>query len=295
MIVVGHDGSVASELALAFADAEAVRRGGGEVVVVRAWNYPPALLVPAGPRLPVGDADEMADGQARALRHLAAEHPPPAGVSRRLVVGEGSPGRVLLEASEAADLLVVGTRGMGRVAGLILGSASLHAVGHAACPVLVVPPEAVPPEAADRRSRRLMVGHDGSAPADAALRWAVEDAARDGGSVRVITAVEVPYLEGSVFAGPPLDRGRLLQTERDQAAERVREVVADAPRLGVRVTVEAREGHPVEVLAALSGDVDMVVIGRHGRGTLAPSIAGSVSRTLPAQVHTPVVVVPHPG
>ncbi len=135
-IVVGVDGSKASDLALAWAADEARRRK-VELRVVHAWHMPYADGFPLGPA-PV-DPTLIEDG-ARQVLSNAVEHADTSGipvVDKRLVSGGAA--AALLAESEDADLVVVGARGLGGFAGLLLGSVSAQVVHHAACPVVVVP------------------------------------------------------------------------------------------------------------------------------------------------------------
>ncbi len=99
-----------------------------------AWQYPTTwgstIPLPDGYD-PAADARAVADPVATALR---AEFPT-VDVTNRLV--EGHPAEVLVDASRHAVLLVVGSRGHGAFAGMLLGSVSEHCVTHAHCPVLV--------------------------------------------------------------------------------------------------------------------------------------------------------------
>jgi nucleotide-binding universal stress UspA family protein len=74
-------------------------------------------------------------------RALADAGEPAAGVEVEPVVREGAPARVLLEEADKADLLVVGSRGLGGFRGLLLGSVSQQCSHHAPCPVVIVPHE----------------------------------------------------------------------------------------------------------------------------------------------------------
>jgi nucleotide-binding universal stress UspA family protein len=147
-IVVGVDGSPGSLAALRFALGQA-RRSGSVVVAVHAWALPlseaapgPFLLELPGPGgRPLDEiVDELARGaRARleaALRQVEAEAE---GIEVEARVVEGPSARVLIEASEGADLLVVGSRGHGGFAGLLLGSVSQQCAHHARCPVVIVP------------------------------------------------------------------------------------------------------------------------------------------------------------
>lgn len=137
-IVVGVDGSDSSIGALRWAFEEAARRG-SDLDVVHAWSHP--FLGEMGVMVPNPvDATVMAD-HARAVidRCITSAGPPPAGVHCEPIVVEGDDAAMLLEAAVGADLLVVGSRGRGGFASLLLGSVSQQCALHASCPVVIVP------------------------------------------------------------------------------------------------------------------------------------------------------------
>jgi nucleotide-binding universal stress UspA family protein len=137
-IVVGVDGSEGSVAALRFALEEAKIRG-TELKAVSAWHVPPAVYG-AGMAPAAIDVDEYRKLAEKALAATVAEAAPGALDSVTLILREGGPSDVLLEESKNADLLVVGTRGLGGFKGLLLGSVSQQVAHHASCPVVVVPP-----------------------------------------------------------------------------------------------------------------------------------------------------------
>lgn len=135
-IVVGVDGSESSIRALEYAVEEARRRD-ADITAVLAYRwityYPGAEFGSVQP--PPRDKVE-----AEAMHELLeALETVPKDVPIDPVVLEGPAARVLIEAAADADLLVVGSRGRGGFAGLLLGSTSHQVVSHAPCPVLVVP------------------------------------------------------------------------------------------------------------------------------------------------------------
>jgi nucleotide-binding universal stress UspA family protein len=138
MIVVGVDGSKSAQAALRFALDEARLRGAG-VRAVAAWHVPAAAYGAAFDPALVTGLEPNARG---ALEHaLAAAGEDAAGVDVETVVKEGVPARVLLEEASDADLLVVGSRGLGGFRGLLLGSVGQQCSHHAPCPVVIVPHE----------------------------------------------------------------------------------------------------------------------------------------------------------
>ncbi|MGV9728136.1 universal stress protein [Streptomyces albogriseolus] len=137
-IVVGVDGSPSSREALRWAARQAALTG-GTVRALTSWDYP--QYHGALGWLPPSSGDEEAlETRAREDLTRCVEETlgarPPADV--RTEVHYGTPAGVLLRAARDASLLVVGSRGLGGFAGLLLGSVAQHCVQHAACPVVVV-------------------------------------------------------------------------------------------------------------------------------------------------------------
>lgn len=137
-IVVGVDGSDCSDAALRWA-SENAQEHGAELVVVTVWREPPPQVAPPYGSYPWGvetHAEENAQKlqDAALVRVLGGE--PEVKVTTQ--VTEGNAAKVLVDASRDADLLVVGTRGHGGFAGLLLGSVSQQVAAHAACTVAIV-------------------------------------------------------------------------------------------------------------------------------------------------------------
>jgi nucleotide-binding universal stress UspA family protein len=132
-VVVGVDGSEASLDALRYAVRLATLLRGG-LTVVAAWQYPVSYGLVA---LPAGlDVEADTRGMVEAAVRTAAGEEPEVPVDISVV--EGHPAAVLVRAAEGADLLVVGSRGHGAFAGMLLGSVSTHCAQRAPCPVLIV-------------------------------------------------------------------------------------------------------------------------------------------------------------
>lgn len=135
-IVVGVDGSEGSKHALRWAARQAGFTG-ATLEVVTGWEYPAFFgFAPAVP-----DDIDYAELAARALTEaidevFGSDRPP--GLETQVIARH--PALALVEASEGADLLVVGSRGYGGFADALLGSVSTYCVHHAHCPVTVIRP-----------------------------------------------------------------------------------------------------------------------------------------------------------
>lgn len=136
MIVVGIDGSAGSRAALRFAAEESVLRQ-ATLKVVSAWHVPTGLYT--APTYIDLDLDALRQGAVDVAKQEIVQV---LGADRAstidIVAREGNAAQALLEESREAELLVVGSRGHGGFAGLLLGSVSQQCTAHAVCPVVVV-------------------------------------------------------------------------------------------------------------------------------------------------------------
>ena len=139
-IVVGVDGSSGSKHALAWAIAQA-HLTGATVEAVTSWQDPIAYGYSYGFPQGAYDGESFSSIMTKVLHdtisEVTADVATPVTITPRTL--EGHAAQVLLQAAEGAQLLVVGSRGHGTFAGILLGSVSQHCVQHAPCPVVVVP------------------------------------------------------------------------------------------------------------------------------------------------------------
>jgi nucleotide-binding universal stress UspA family protein len=196
-IVVGVDGSEHSMAALEWAAVQA-QRTGVDLEVVAAFG-------PGYRFLSRSEADKcMQEDVAEAM--VRAEKLAP-GVDITSTTFEGPPETGLITEGAGADLLVVGSRGLGGFKCLLLGSVSRACVHRARCPVVVVAQPGPASDALmterDERSHRIVVGIDGSPSSIAALEWAANQAERTGASLEVLMTWE--WLTGYGWSPMPPD------------------------------------------------------------------------------------------
>ena len=130
-IVVGVDGSESSRRALEWA-ADQAERTRAALMVITAWHWPAMMGAVPMPEVDFeGDARRVVVGMVDSLREAHPDLP------IDMQVTAGSAAQALVDASEGAELLVVGSRGHGAIAGSLIGSVSLHCVHQAHCPVLI--------------------------------------------------------------------------------------------------------------------------------------------------------------
>ncbi len=152
-IVVGVDGSAGSVAALRWALAEAHLRG-APLRLVHAYQLPYHLAgdsaVGLGPAAPVGYASQDLERLRESLEQAArralagtlerADGEAVDGIEVEQKIVEGPAAQILIEAGRGAALLVLGSRGRGGFAGLLLGSVSQQCAQHPPCPVVILPP-----------------------------------------------------------------------------------------------------------------------------------------------------------
>jgi len=137
-IVVGVDGSQPSKAALAWAVGQAELTN-ATVDAVIAWQYPIAFA--GAPFAPIGlvmDTDFAAAAEQVLDAAISETVDSSGSIKVSATTREGNPAKILLEAANGADMLVVGSRGHGGLTEALLGSVSQHCVHHAPCPVVII-------------------------------------------------------------------------------------------------------------------------------------------------------------
>jgi nucleotide-binding universal stress UspA family protein len=188
----------------------------------------------------------------------------------------------LVGESASADSMVVGSRGLGGFAGLMIGSVSMGVAGYAGCPVVIVR------GSSGAQHGRVVVGDDGSPCAQVALAYAAEQARARGVPLHVTYTWQMPVTP-SHPAGFSAVRASSSEQEVRMAAERLsawREKNRDIEVAGEQVV-----GHPAEALIKAGETADLVVVGSRGLGGFASAVLGSVSRTVLQHAVCPVAVV----
>ena len=207
-IVVGVDESAGAAAALRWAVREADVRG-WSLTAVLAWTYLDQHHVIVG--TPFDPSYGEADAVAALDSIVTATVGTARGASVELTVVNDHAAPALLDASEGADLLVVGARGLGRLRSLLLGSVSQQCLHHATCPVAIVRDGT---EQSAEGIARVVVGIDGSDTAGRALEWALEAGRLYHAAVEVVHAWEVPYGAGDRFVAVAFDSTPLEDAAR---------------------------------------------------------------------------------
>ncbi|MEV4393772.1 universal stress protein [Nonomuraea sp. NPDC049607] len=273
MIVAGVDGSPTGLLSVDWAAKEAVLRGVSLTVahVVPDWVCHPI----SGRYAEVGKW--MRDG-AKEVLAAAERHAREQGADVTTELVPGDPRAALIKTAEQAELLVVGSRGLGGVRGLLLGSVAHGVAAHAHTDVVLVrDPPAVP-------RGELVVGVDRSEGSLRALKFAFAEAELRGARLRAVEAWAWPRASGFDPADPEAER---------ETREALRTFLA-IPRQchpGVEVIEDVVHGHPVEVLREAASGADLLVVGSRGHGTLKGMLIGSVSQGMLHHGPCPLAIV----
>jgi nucleotide-binding universal stress UspA family protein len=206
----------------------------------------------------------------------------------------GPPALMVTGSGSGALMLVVGARGAGGFAAMLLGSVSRYAAMHASCPVVVVREET------GAVYREVVVGIRDPYDATATLPFAFDEAARRGATLVAVHAWHwspAPLGEPGAGAGAgagetvthPANHGKVLADGSRNLAETLRawrEKYQDVP-----VREDIVRGHPARVLASYTARADLVVIGRHGGHDTGPAI-GAVQHGVLNHAHGPVAIIP---
>lgn len=275
-IIVGVDRSEGAAAALRWA-ARLALDAGAELVVAEAWQYPPLpLLADAESYAP---ADEV-DGRVTAALGdwVRSTCDVDVAVDLTALRGEGARALSAAAAGSSADLLVVGTRGLGGVDRRLLGSVSRRLSETAPCPVVVVP------EGAGEAAGSFVVGLDGTPDSNAAFDLAARLAASCSGEVVMIHCV-APIGDG--LPGDALEQGREFGEQLLRARD------AELERRGVGHRAVLSFDPPRRALESIAAEeaARLVLIGARGAGSMEKLLLGSVSTYLSTCAERPVAVV----
>lgn len=280
-IVVGVDGSESALEAVVWA-AKTAQRQSKTLLILGAYEtqtaaYAPALVIPQDVIDVIRtEAETNVQKAAAAAREVAPS------VTVKVKYQEGRPGTLLVDESEHADLVVVGSRGLGGVKGLFLGSVGVDVAAHAKSPVLVYAGAGGPGP--------VVVGVDGSPLSEGALKSAFDYAAALGTSLRVVhtwTDLSADALYG--YGLEPEQLQRLADEAHEVVAERIAGFGSDYPDVEVeRIIVP--DG-PAAQLVEHAKDAQLLVVGSRGRGGFRGLLLGSTSQAVLHRATCPVLVV----
>ncbi|MFD5507900.1 universal stress protein [Streptomyces sp. NPDC127051] len=303
-VVAAVDGSEDSLRALEWARTEALRHGAALVV---AHVLPDSAQLYAARRSSLADPsqpEQYADPVGERVRDIlagAAELP----AEVRYDSLEGSVPEALRVSGEEARMLVMGSRGHGGFAALLLGSNSRAVASSAPCPVVVVPHAARSAGAdatAGPSAGRVVLGLHAAETADDVVAFAFAEAAARGTTVQVVSAYAIPPAPNMVVDNPfqvippegLADDGDAVPAEREMLrsqTERLEPFRARWPQ--VPVEQAAVPGDAAERLVTASRSAALVVVGRHHpRRSVGSLMIGSVAHAVLHHAHGPVAVVP---
>lgn len=289
-IVVGIDGSQQSGNALEWAVARA-RLAGERLELVNAYSLTPdidfygfhGLAASQSVDWFIEFSEQVLGVAAERVRELAPQ------LSCILTSKMGHPAQLLAAASEAADAVVVGRRGLGSAASVLLGSVSNRLTIDAKCPLVVVGEGELP------TTGPLVVGVDDSEFGTNALRYAIAEATVRKTSVKAVIAYEILH---HPFRGDPELIARMRAEVEAEAADTISRALDEAQRTGpgsVSVAHVAVEGRAAEAILNQADDAQLIVVGRHGKGLVRRVLLGSVSRQVLNDADRPVIVVDLPN
>lgn len=288
IVVVAVDGSEASKQAVRWAANTANKRG---IPLRLASSYTmPQFLYAEGMVPPQELFDDL---QAEALekideaRAIAHEMAPDIKVGH--TIAEGSPIDMLLEMSKSVTMIVMGSRGLGGLSGMVMGSVSGAVVSHAQCPVVVVREDSSVNE--DNKYGPVVVGVDGSEVSQRATEVAFAEASARGAELIAVHTWMDMQVQASL-AGLAAAQQQWDEVEREQTElliERIKPLAEQYPDVPVKKVIT--RDRPVRALAETSEGAQLLVVGSHGRGGFKGMLLGSTSRALLQSAPCPMMVV----
>ncbi|QGU05764.1 universal stress protein [Corynebacterium comes] len=288
IVVVAVDGSPASHNAVRWAANTANKRG-IPLRLASSYTMPQFLyaegMVPPQELFDDLQAETMEKiDEARAVAHEVAPE-----IKIGHTIAEGSPIDMLLDMSHDVTMIVMGSRGLGGLSGMVMGSVSAAVVSHASCPVVVVREDNQLDEAA--KYGPVVVGVDGSDVSEKATEIAFAEAdARGAELVAVHTWMDMQVQASLAGLSAAQQQWEVVEREQiDMLAERLAPMVEKYPNVEVRKVIT--RDRPVRALVENSEGAQLLIVGSHGRGGFKGMLLGSTSRALLQSAPCPMMVV----
>lgn len=288
IIVCAVDGSEASKTATKWAANTAVKRG-IPLRLVSSYSMPQFLyaegMVP--PQELYEDLEAETLEKIEEAKKVAIDFVPEVDVSHQ--IEEGSPIDMLLDLSEQCTMIVMGSRGLGGLSGMVMGSVSAAVVSHASCPVVVVREDNDVTE--ETKYGPVVVGVDGSGVSQKAIENAFKEADARGAELIAVHTWMDMQVQASL-AGLSAAQQQWQVVEEEQNALLGHRLAGWADHYpDVKVTKIVTRDRPVRALADASEGAQLLVVGSHGRGGFKGMLLGSTSRALLQAAPCPMMVV----
>jgi nucleotide-binding universal stress UspA family protein len=285
-VIVGVDGSEESLRAVEWAALE-TRRHGSSLRIVSAPAAVP--LMHAYHASPAEIAAALRGISARALdAAITRSEEVASGLSIDTGLLSGPSAVAVADCGSGASMLVVGARGTGGFAAMMLGSVSRYVATWAPCPVVVVREETTAVH------REIAVGIRDPEDVTGTFAFAFEEAALRGADLVAVHTwywlPSVPSASGPAGALRPPDPRQISAEAGRHLTAALEQWHGKYPE--VRVRQDVIRGHPARVLASYSARADLVVIGRHGHPAGPGPGIGSIQHAVLDHAHGPVAIVP---
>jgi nucleotide-binding universal stress UspA family protein len=282
-IVVGVDGSESSDRAVAWATDQAVAEHRALTLAHAINAFTPAyvdaaIVYPEARSILTSEAHKVLEVARKKVEARAPD------LEVHEVLEFLDPREMLLEMSQGAALVVLGSRGRGKIRSLLLGSVGVALVRHAHCPVVVHRPSN-----AGIVRNGIVVGVEASDESRTVLEFAYREASLRDLPLTVLHCYW-DVQAGTAAAGIVYESLRDVEEERVALGEAMAGMSEKYP--DVNVTTRMARGLPHEVLAQLGERMNLIVVGAHQANRVSHMVFGSVSVALVERATCPVTVVP---
>lgn len=246
------------------------------------YRVPPRAASAVGRTVVEGYYQSEAEAAQKGARKLLDQH----GIPYNALRQPGYPGKVIPEHAESmgADLVVMGSHGLGAAKGLLLGSVTQAVIANCKTPLLVIRDGQLPPEKGE-----VLVAVDGSAYTRRAVAYLLRHRAQFAPQGR-ITLMHVSPPPGRMLTAVD----RILEGQRHADNEKaMRPAQRLLDKVGLKYKMLNVTGDPGERIAshARGNHASLIVMGSHGRGSMTSLLLGSVTQKTLAGARAPVLIV----